>query len=1000
MAFTIHPTIIVRVPSLPFITPVGDADIIRLMNDPFFSEAIYLASPVLYTQMEKMKLGLINTEKEINKIKISLTKYAQRMYSRCTPFGLFAGCTTITWGNSTNYSSNIVKYKNSRLDMHYLCALAESLAKKEYIKPYLKYYANNSIYAIANEKRYIDYYYKNGKRKHSISAIANNEYIDAIIELATNGTTITTLVKHLVKQNCNEKEATHYINELIDSQFILSELEPAITGKGFLEQIIKVLNGISQFNIEIKNTITLLTSIQQKIVTLDNQQCNKIEAYKDLNSTIQQLTVEFDEAKLLQTDLYYTVDWQLSKTYQSQILEVLQLFQNHFSSTENYNLFNFKKRFIERYEGQELPILEVLDVVSGLGYTNNDAHTNAPLIGKIISKKKHTDFKEYRVTTTQKMLLKKLIAATAAKDYIIEITDTDFEKDKAINTVQPPSLACMCKLVNDNTLVVEHFSGTSAATLLGRFCNGNTNIHNTVIDITEQEQANNKNVLFAEIIHLPESRIGNVLQHPTFYMYEIPYLGKSSLPASNQIQLKNIVVSVQNDTIQLRCKVLNKLIIPRLSNAHNYSNNALPVYQFLCDLQGQKMSTGLNFYWGELQQLFTFLPRVMYKNTIISKATWNFDESICEKLKKLKYCSFLEIARAYKLPQYTVLVDGDNELLIDTSSELSVNVFLYTIKIRNSICLKEYLGSTNSNTITKELIIPLIQQTATYNNLFNTKVIATPKVELPGSCWVYYKLYCGEADGELIIKQHLAQLINELQFKDFINQWFYIRYSDPNFHIRLRFRATATSHIGNIILICKTYFQSLLTNKLVWKVQIDTYKKETERYGGTEAMGISEQLFYYDSISTLSFLNTLTNEAERIMFAMQKTIAFINLFPFTIFEKQEFVDKLKKTYAKEQQIGKCEQTIINQQYKVILNDVYNLKNENIIVFTKNSEPLIKTLVITVTNQQKLLDILTSHLHIMCNRIFITKPRLHETVLYDFLQKHFKTALHKTVAYEV
>ena len=165
-------------------------------------------------------------------------------------------------------------------------------------------------------------------------------------------------------------------------------------------------------------------------------------------------------------------------------------------------------------------------------------------------------------------------------------------------------------------------------------------------------------------------------------------------------------------------------------------------------------------------------------------------------------------------------------------------------------------------------------------------------------------------------------------------------------------------------------------------------------------MGISEQLFYYDSISTLSFLNTLTNEAERIMFAMQKTIAFINLFSFTIFEKQEFVDKLKKAYAKEQQIGKCEQIIINQQYKAILNDVYNLKNENILVFTKNSEPLIKALVITVTNQQKLLDILTSHLHIMCNRIFITKPRLHETVLYDFLQKHFKTALHKTVAYEV
>ena len=138
------------------------------------------------------------------------------------------------------------------------------------------------------------------------------------------------------------------------------------------------------------------------------------------------------------------------------------------------------------------------------------------------------------------------------------------------------------------------------------------------------------------------------------------------------------------------------MVIPRLTSAHNFSFNALPVYQFLCDLQVQNLRGGLGFNWGPLAQQYRFLPRVVYKNTIFSRANWNFRKKDIDPIVKMEdeseqYNAFQSFAEKHQLPAEVLLADGDNELYLNLKSKMCIKILLNQVRNRASFILKEFL---------------------------------------------------------------------------------------------------------------------------------------------------------------------------------------------------------------------------------------------------------------------------------------------------------------------
>lgn len=1025
--YSFHSKLILRTPRLPLAAQIHEEHIQALLHDKSFLEAIYLASPVLYDECIKWKEGVLTDKKGIQKLIRSLSKYYTRMTSRCTPFGLFSGCAVANWHPEQTrvLVDDAIIQRHTRFDMHYLCALAQKLAVHTGIKEKLLYYPNNSIYTIGDEIRYVEYQYNNGKRSHQISSVNFSEYVEAILKGAESGSTYQQMIDKLCSDDVTEEEAIDFVNELINSQLLVNELEPAITGNEFIYQVLETLKHVNTDNNEgIALIIDVLQEADRLLKQLDETADNDAVKYREIMTLLSKLDVPYEESKLFQTDVTKVLEENnIQASIQPELMSSLDMMNKISSERENENLQSFARRFYERYEDKEMPLLEVLDTETGIGYLEHSSGDITPLVEDIVPPNKESEYK-YGWGKLEKLLSQKLLVATKENQSEIILTDEDLKDFTGGWDNLPPSMSVMFRLVNKetNTIYIESAGGSSAANLLGRFAHADEAINNIVCDVTREEQQQNPDVAFAEIIHLPESRIGNILLHPAFRAYEIPYLAKSSLHNNQQVQVKDLYVSVKAGKIFLYSKILGKQIIPRLSTAHNYSYNALPVYQFLCDLQLQGKKGGVGFSWGSLQAQHNYLPRVLYKNTILHLASWTLTKKDIEPLADKTGDKLKEATQSFrslwKLPRYVVLADSDNELLVDFDNELLVQTWLESIKNRPAVILKEFLWDTNSGvtnknnqSYTNQLVAILVKNAATYTAPVAVAGSAIQSVQRkfsPGSEWLYYKLYCGIKTADKILLEAVKPLTEQLLEQKLIDKWFFIRYNDPAFHIRLRLHIPDSSKMGEVINTTHQCLASFEKDGYVWKLQLDTYSRELERYG-INAIELAEDFFYYDSVALLKMLDlTWGDEREKIrwLWALRSVDELLNCFTFGLEEKLTLLTTMKESFAREFNMDKSMRLQLNnknrdhkQKIDLIMDSAKDAENEllPLIELLKEKSLYIAPIADKLKSLQQsgelpmaIADLLSSYIHMLLNRITTSNPRLHEMVIYDFLFRHYQS----------
>jgi thiopeptide-type bacteriocin biosynthesis protein len=122
----------------------------------------------------------------------------------------------------------------------------------------------------------------------------------------------------------------------------------------------------------------------------------------------------------------------------------------------------------------------------------------------------------------------------------------------------------------------------------------------------------------------------------------------------------------------------------------------------------------------------------------------------------------------------------------------------------------------------------------------------------PGGAWVYAKLYCEDHRHRDVLVDHLPALLGELA--PHADRWFFIRYRDPDPHLRLRFHGSPERLNGLLLPRLHDWAAAVCDAGFARRLVLDTYEPEVARYGGDAAIRHAEEVFAADSDAVLAQL--------------------------------------------------------------------------------------------------------------------------------------------------
>lgn len=1013
-----------------------------LVLRPEVREALFIASPSLD---ESMPVWLERPDTERGrKVERTLVRYLARMAARSTPFGLFAGCTVAPHGERTRLRlGGLEGYRrHARLDNELLLSLTDHLVADGALRPLLGFRVNDSLYRTANRVRWVESQRDKGRRSYRLMAVDPTPYLEATLARARAGATLETLAAALVDEEITRADADAYVEELVASQILVADLEPQVTGAEPLSGLRAQLERLAPAHEGAAHVARILADAEEALRALDRDPLGAEPArYQSLAARLAELPVATEPSRLFQIDLFKSApEVTIGAEVRAELERGLSLLWRINTSRTSPALSRFRERFRERYEQREVPLVEVLDEETGIGFERSSSPAaDAPLLaglmfaGNQVAQELSGPF--FRI------LFKKYEEATRAGADEIVLTNDDLQSLERIGehlrtgTARlPDSFQATATIAaasdeaiarNDFRLWIHGASGPCGASMIGRFCHGDAELERRTREYVADEERRRPDAVFAEIAHLPNGRLGNVILRPTLRAWEIELLGRSGAPSDRRLGVDDLMVSVRGDRIVLRSRRLDREVIPRLSSAHNFSSpRNLGVYHFLGALQNQEVP-GLGFGWGALEAA-SFLPRVRMGRVVLSLARWRLSEpelkSLAAEDGDSAFLAAQTLRRERRLPRWVAVVDGDNVLPVDLDNVLSVETFVQLVKDRQSCLLTELFGAGEAacargpeGAFVHELVFPCLarnvpESTAVTSRASEPPSPATaPRLQrsfLPGSEWLYAKLYTGVVSVDVLLLERLAPLLREHQASGAVDRWFFLRYGDPDWHLRLRLHGAPDRLRAEVLPALERCAAAALADGTLRKMQLDTYERELERYGGDEIVPLSEEIFCIDSAAVSSILSEVSrDDGARWRLTLRGIDQLLVDLGLSLEQRHELMRAsrigLGREYSSESVLAKQVGDRFRKE-RLALEKLLDPDHDSSSPWRSPLEalaqrscrlrqvvPQLQRRIDARASSAGLVELAGSYVHMHANRMLSASARAQERVLYDFLERIYE-----------
>lgn len=1035
---------LLRTPLLPFDTllewsqagadAAGDSDdaanalekhLLDVASRPEVLEALFVASRSLFDAMAK-------TPNVSRRALLALARYVCRMASRPTPFALNAGYSLGVIGGGTRLVLRPLACaeKRVRIGVQYLSRVTAALAEREDVWKRAPLVPNTSLYPLAGQHRYVETHFAADGRSHSLQAVAGHELGQAL-ELAHDGLSGEALAGALAASlEADRDEALAFVERLASNQILEPDVHPRITASEPLEELAARLERLGGEASAVAGRLAFIGREARRVESLGLGAAP--EEYAALESAVRAALGE-DAApdEVLHITLHRPgQDLTLDAGLAQEACVAAEHLRRLFAAPEQDPLHAFRERFAERYEEQFVPLVEALDqdLGAGLSGLGLDASEDPPLLRNL----------RLPAATAlppplpcHRLLIAKVGQALDEHADEITIAPGEIERMALPEALPlPDAFAIIGNLLgagDDAPAGRPRFHlysvlGPSGGRLFGRFCQGDPEIARRLQHHLRQEESLTPDAVFAEVVNLPQGRSANIVARPQLRRYEIPFLGSSDAPRARQIPVSDLLLGVRDGRLVLWSRSLDRQVVPRVTNAHNFTSHGVSIYRFLAALQPHGVAAALSWDWGPLSDL-PFLPRVRLGRIALSRATWRVPGDALRPLAhgtpRERRSAAEALTASRRLPRFVAFSEADNELVVDWSNPLCVEAFAAVAQKRDTVLLRELLPGPHELMVeapdgrrTSEIVLPFVRVASGARRSQARPLTTTHSVRrtcAPGGEWLFYKLYTGYATADRLIAETIAPLVAQLLGSGALRAWFFVRYNDPEFHLRVRLHGAPERLWNDVLAAFSDALRGPLEQGRLWRVQIDTYAREIERYGGSAGIALAEQVFWADSEAVVALLPlTQTDDDLRWQMAARGADTLLSDLGFGPAEKVRVYAHLVELYGREFRVDREARADLaghlRERHRALRQllaagpshpsaQAYEWRSARLAPLAARLRRLHEAGELCSPFDQ----IAMSYVHMHLNRWLRTTPRAQELVLYDLLHRLYVSEVSRTAA---
>jgi thiopeptide-type bacteriocin biosynthesis protein len=859
-----------------------DSSLLELLENHQVRLAIETASPSLVSAL----LSPTKSERDLLRARRKLRRYLIRMSTRPTPFGAFAGVAIVPLGDRTTLRIDETGTRfRRRLDIPWLLEFVHQVESDPDMFRQLNLQANPCTLARGG-RVYVRQLTPLSEQEGSSLSLKGSRLVGRTLASARLPTTYENLVAVLgTSPQANEDKIRHFIRELWRQGVLLTDLRPPLTDGDPAQYVLRRLNSL-------QGNEPYRMQLQTALAKAAGDALSGPFSESGTNGGVR-----------THVDSLLSVGGELNGAVAKEAARAAELLLSFTPWPGGLpHLRSYRQSFEDRYGvDREIPLVELLDPEYGLGYPpgydgkENTTARDTPNELRLVRRETLFDIAqsanekrqvEVKLNEDTQRRLRTWIPNHQSAPISLEInvfvaaaSMRDLDERRFSVIVGPNVGAIECGRSLGRFAVPLGPIGTDAFRHVAQRCEA----------VRPEEH-------FVELSYLPmRLKLTNVMVRPPCRRYEIDYGVQPGVPLADAIVIDQLLVGLRNGRFYVRSPTLPGDL--RVCSGHMANPQfAPPICRFLTEASFDSSAMLREFDWG-MASMFHFLPRVRVGNVVLSVARWRISAQMAgDRFSATSAEAFrrsLALWRTeWNVPRHVHLAQADNRLALDLENEMDIEdlrLELCQLTKSQAVLLEEiypaledvWLRGSNGGFMA-EYVVPLVlnidsrpvrrdSPTATPRSMAGASAArASCRLKAPGSDWLYVKLYCAPSIEDDLLKGPIRQLTRWAYQSGIVDRWFFVRYADPDPHIRLRFQGAHAQLFESLHPKISRWAQSLMDSDLCLRFCVDTYEREIERYGGDYAMESAERLFCADSESALEMLSFLGPESplQRIELAV------------------------------------------------------------------------------------------------------------------------------------